>query len=192
MMIRGKLVILCIIFIFIGSLFALSRIQAHASAEAAGMSSENVGPLSAYNNSTLGMCLKYPSAWNKREDNRGAWLEISNESSARIRIESLPNNNNQTLDQFTTARINLTNQQFPGRELLEDNATIIGQNYSGHKIVFSHTEEPSDKKGIRFEESQAWTVNKDRIFVISYFAMANDYDNYLPIIKNIMDSFKPC
>lgn len=191
-MIRGKLAILCLIFVFVSSTFQVSRIQVHASAEAVGISRENGGPFSAYSNSTLGMCIEYPSIWDKIEDNRGAWLKISNDSSAHIRIESLPNENNQTLDQFTIARINLTNQQFPGRELLEDNTTVIGQNYSGHKIVFSHTEEPSDKKGIRFEESQAWTVYKDRIFVISYFTMAKDYDNYLPIVKNIIDSFKPC
>lgn len=191
-MIRGKLVILFLISIFVSSTFQVSRIQDHSPAEAAGMSRGNRGPFSAYSNSTLGMCIEYPSVWNKVEDNRGAWLEISNESTAHIRIESLPNKNNQTLDQFTTARINLTNQQFPGRELIDDNATIIGQNYSGHKIVFSHTEEPSDKKGARFEESQAWTVHKNRIFVISYFTVAKDYENYLPVFQNIIDSFKPC
>jgi hypothetical protein len=137
------------------------------------------------------MCIKYPQNWNKIEDSRGAWLKISNES-AHIRIESLSNKNNQTFDQFTLARINSTQLQFPGRELLNNSATLMGRNYPAHKIVFTYPEDPSDKKGTRFEETQAWTFYNDRYFVISYFTIAKAYNNYLPVFDEIVDSFRPC
>jgi hypothetical protein len=191
-MIRGKLAARCLIFVLIVSVFAVPRMQIHADAEAAGTSGSKGVIFSTYSNSTLGMCFEYPPVWKKIEDSQGAWLKISNESSAHIRVEGLPNKTNQTLDQFTIARINLTKQQFPGREILNDNATLIGQKYPGHRIVFTHTEDPSEKKGLKFEESQAWTAYKDRIFVISYFTMAKLYDNYLPAFQKIIDSFKPC
>lgn len=143
---------------------------------------------STYQNSTFGIRMQYPSDWKKVEDDRGSWFRNTNES-VNVRVESITYQN-QTLDQLRTRQIKLTGQQFPGRVLMESNATTIGDNYPAHKIVFTFPEEPSDLIGTKYKEMQVWTINDSRAYIISYFTTTDAYDNYLPAAQKIIDSFR--
>lgn len=144
--------------------------------------------LNTFQNSILGISIQYPSNWNKVEDDRGAWFKTSNES-AYVRLESI-DNKKQMPAQFSIERINLTKQQFPARELLGENDTTIGSNLTGHQILFKYTEEPSDKKGLQYEQLQVWTIVKVRAYVISYFTRADTFGDYLPVVQRMIESFK--
>ena len=101
---------------------------------------------SPYENSSFGIKMLYPSDWKKIEDFRGSWFRNFNES-VNMRMEIIPSGN-RSLDELTSNQISLIEQQFPRQELIESNATTIGANYTGHKIVFdisSTTPELGDK-----------------------------------------------
>ena len=106
-----------------------------------------------------------------------------------IRVESLPFQN-QTLDQLTTRQINLTAQQFPAQKILQSNATVIGNNYSAHKLLFTFPEEPSDPKGTNLKELQLWMTNNSRAYILSYFTTNDSFDIYLPVIQKMIESFR--
>lgn len=141
-----------------------------------------------YENSTFGIRIQYPSDWKKVEDDRGIWFRTTNES-VNLRVESLAYLN-RTLDNLTKRQINLTAQQFPGQSIIELNSVILRHNYPGHKIVFTYPEEPTDLQAIMYKEMQFWTVRDGRAYIFSYFTTADAYDNYLPLVKKIIDSFE--
>jgi hypothetical protein len=141
-----------------------------------------------YENSSFGMKMDYPADWKKAEDNRGSWFRNGNES-MNIRVESLPFQN-QTLDQLTTRQINLTAQQFPAQKILQSNATVIGNNYSAHKLLFTFPEEPSDPKGTNLKELQLWMTNNSRAYILSYFTTNDSFDIYLPVVQKMIESFR--
>ena len=141
-----------------------------------------------YENSSFGMKMDYPADWKKAEDNRGSWFRNGNES-VNIRLESLPFQN-QTLDQLTTRQINLTVQQFPAQKILKSNATVIGNNYSAHKLLFTFPEEPSDPKGTNLKELQLLMTNNSRAYILSYFTTNDSFDIYLPVVQEMIESFR--
>ena len=115
-------------------------------------------------NFTLGIKIEYPSDWIKVEDYSGSWFRNNNQT-VNVRVESIPYLN-ESLDNLTTQQINLTAQQFPGRQLIDTNGTIIGDNYTAHKIVFTFPEEPADLNGLWYKEIQVWTINAGRAYII--------------------------
>ena len=141
-----------------------------------------------YENFTLGIKIEYPSDWIKVEDYSGSWFRNNNQT-VNVRVESIPYLN-ESLDNLTTQQINLTAQQFPGRQLIDTNGTIIGDNYTAHKIVFTFPEEPADLNGLWYKEIQVWTINAGRAYIISYYTPVYDYDNYLPFAQKMVDSFR--
>jgi hypothetical protein len=175
--------------IFIGSIYLIAQ-DDHQQARAIGSvqivnSSTN---FLKYDNSSFGMSIDYPTGWNKIEDNTGSWFRNSNES-VNVRIEKLPSQN-KTIDELTKNQINLTKNQFPGQVYVESNATTIGNNYTAHKIVFTFPEEPADPKGTRFKEMKVWTVKEDKAYIFSYFTTKDSYDYYLPLILQMIKSFR--
>ena len=143
---------------------------------------------STFKNSSFGIKILYPSDWKKIEDFRGSWFRNSNDS-INVRVESIPYPNGD-LEELSTRQVNLTGQQFPGQVIAELNSTTIGHNYPAYKIVFTFPEEPSDLQGLKYKEMQVWTTEYGRAYILSYFTTADAYDNYLPIIKKIIDSFE--
>ena len=105
-----------------------------------------------------------------------------------MRIEIIPSGN-RSLDELTSNQISLIEQQFPRQELIESNATTIGANYTGHKIVFTFPVQPRNLE-TKLKEMQVWTINGSRAYVISFFTLADAYNNYLPIAEKIIDSFR--
>lgn len=141
-----------------------------------------------YENSTFGIRIQYPSDWKKVEDDRGVWFRTTNES-VNLRVESLAYLN-RTLDNLTKRQINLTAQQFPGRSIVELNSVTLRHNYPGIKIVFTYPEDPEDDlQAIRYKEMQFWTIRDGRAYIFSYFTTADAYDNYLPVVNEIIESF---
>jgi eukaryotic-like serine/threonine-protein kinase len=150
------------------------------------MKDQSPSNFSRYENSSHGIKINYPSNWKRVDDARGTWFRNANES-VNIRVESIPLLN-RSLEKLTIRQINLTKQQFPGLELVESNETIIGNNYTAHRLVFTFPQQPSDLQ--RTKEMQVWTLNGTRGYIISYFAIPDTYDNYLPIVHKIIDSFR--
>lgn len=147
----------------------------------------NAANFSTYENASLGVKIQYPSDWKKIEDSRGSWFRNMNES-VNLRIESLPFLNG-SLDELGIRQINLTEQQFPGQNLIESNETTIGNKYAAHRILFTYPEVPSDLMP-KIKELKVWTINGSRAYIISYFTAIEDYGSYFPLAQKIIDSFR--
>jgi eukaryotic-like serine/threonine-protein kinase len=143
---------------------------------------------SIFENSSFGIKMLYPSDWKKIEDFSGSWFRSSN-GSINVRVESIPYPKG-GLKELTTRQVNLTGQQFPEQTIAELNSTTFGHDYPAGKIVFTFPEDPSDLQGITYKEMQVWTTKYGRAYILSYFTTADAYDNYLPIIKKIINSFE--
>jgi hypothetical protein len=179
--------ILAIILIICISLVTES-VRQHVNATGQLQSVPQIINFSKYENSKFGMSVDYPSLWKIVEDNIGAWFKNTNES-VNVRLENLPIQN-RTMDEVTSSQLNLTRNQFPGQVILESNVTTIGNNYPAYKIVFTFPEDPADLTGTWFKELKAWTIWRDKAYVISFFTTNSSYNNYLSQVTKIIDSFR--
>ena len=140
-----------------------------------------------YENCTFGLKADYPWWWKKIEDPRGVWFRTVNDS-ANVRFESISYPNS-SLDSLVDNQTKLVNQQFPGQVLLESNKTSIGDNYEAYRLVFIFPEVPADLNN-KVKEMQVGTLNSNRAYIVSYFTSLEAYDNYLPIVEKIINSFR--
>lgn len=116
----------------------------------------------------------------------GSWFRNTDES-VNVRVESILALD-VSLEKLTSRQINLIKQQFPGPVLAESNETKNGDNYTAQKMVFTFPQQLSDFQ--RTKEMQVMTINGNLEYIISYFAIPDAYDNYLPIVHKIIDSFR--
>ena len=86
-----------------------------------------------------------------------------------------------TLDEIVNERLS-----DPNSILIESNKTILAAN-PARMILYLHTFEvqPYDLKVM-----EIFIVNGDTKYEISYFAEATKYDNYLPTIQKMINSFE--
>jgi hypothetical protein len=79
-----------------------------------------------------------------------------------------------TLDEYTSMKINSTEDQ-----ILESNSTTLA-NLPAHVTVTGNSV---------LKTMQVWALKGDRVFIILYQA-EEDFQNDLPIAKNMIESFE--
>ena len=151
-----------------------------------------------YENSTYGILMQYPSDWKKVEPGQFSQTNnfniivgyLSPKESASYRsppaalsvwIQNLPNSQSITLDQYSDAQINFIREQ---ASVLESNTiTLKGDNNTlAHRIVYINSE------GQKI--MQVWTIKGDKAYHITYAANETRYNDYLPPVQKMIDSFE--
>jgi len=142
----------------------------------------------SYQDERHGIMLQFPLEWKKFEDSRGSWFRNSNES-VNVRLEAFPYVGD--LDQLAKKYENQTAQQFPGRIGLQSSEAKVGINYTARQFVFDYQEVPYDKSlKSKMKELQLYTIQNHTAFVLTYFTTANEYEYYLPIVQEIVNSVR--
>jgi hypothetical protein len=93
----------------------------------------------------------------------------------------ITHNNNHTLEELTDvkkARVPFTLGQPPP----EENSTILSGN-EARNMSYTNT-----NRGAKI--TQIWTIKGDKAYEIEYSASLNKYDEYLPIIQRMIDTFE--
>ena len=147
---------------------------------------DGMSELLVYDNPNLGFTLEYPSDWIKEESLSfiSPRLSISDEAPESIAVTTEPNLSNLTLEEYSDSSIDILESQFSNYTLIESsNSTLSG--YPAHHIVYTYSLENVDLKNL-----QIWTIADDMVYVLTYGGTTKEFDNSLPVIQNMIDSFE--
>jgi hypothetical protein len=143
--------------------------------------------LTTYENSEKGISILYPSNWLPMEnefgiaffplsfDNQPPGVSILIRPSASITVEELVNN-----------VIKDVSQQVLKFKLIEKNPFSLG-GVNAYNILFTHFDSTTQTE---IQTLQAFTIKNGKDYGITYQASAQDYSTYLPIIKQMIHSFR--
>jgi eukaryotic-like serine/threonine-protein kinase len=139
-----------------------------------------------YDNPNLGFTLEYPSDWMKEESLSfiSPRLSISDKAPESIAVTTEPNLSNLTLEEYSDSSLSVLESQFSNYTLIESsNSTLSG--YPAHQILYTYTLEDVDLKNL-----QIWTIADDIVYVLTYGGTTKEFEDSLPVIQNMIDSFE--
>jgi serine/threonine-protein kinase len=138
-----------------------------------------------YSNPTFGIRTEYPADWGRLDlsflQNDSADIDFyplddpSGSIHIRIQIETIPQAQNMTIEQYSNAKINSTEGQ-----ILESNSTALA-GLPAREIVFTNG---------GLENTQVWTIKDDRVYTITYTAPEEDFQNDLQVAQRLIESFQ--
>ncbi len=145
-----------------------------------------------YHDNTLGIKIDYPTGW-IHELHAGGLVTFlpSLEGNTNtypaglgITVEHLKSKN-MALSEITKIQIkNLTQNHPDFRPLESTDFRLAG--IMAYKIVFTATDSMKHER----KAMQIWTVNGDKVYLITYKAEPGQYSKYLPTIQKMVDSFQ--
>lgn len=142
-----------------------------------------------YENTKLRYSIQYPSTWQKEErlNNFVTFLAPIVDSSqykspAGLGISSLSVSN---VSLKTIVNIHLKNMtnNLKDFQLIESSDTVLADNRPAKKIMFTAMDDEEKKQAL-----QLITKNNDKIYLITYKAYVDKYEQYFPIIQKMLNS----
>jgi len=144
-----------------------------------------------YTNDTYGLKIQYPSNWLKEESHNQTSNDIVKFSApAKAAPASLniiggkPAPQSIPLQTYISASINLLSQSFKNFNLIDSNATTLGDS-PAQKIVY--TAIPAS--GIELKFMQIFTIKDSKSYVITFGTLPIDFSRYLLTVQKMIDSF---
>ena len=154
--------------------------------------SESKIELAQYENLDRGFRVDYPEEWSKQ--NRDDFFAtgvvffspLTNENDrfkerVSVLVENLPRE--MTLEEYTRQSL-AEIKQLSDPDVREAQTIALGKN-EGRQVVYR-----GEENGGPVQRMQAWTVIGDRAYVVTYTAKSEEYDKYLPLVKQTIASFK--
>jgi hypothetical protein len=143
-----------------------------------------------YENTKLKYSIQYPSTWQKEERLNDfvtflAPIEDSShyESPAGLGISSL-SVSNVSLNTITNIHLKNMTNNLKDFQLIESSSdSRLGDNRLAKKIVFTAMDDEEKKQAL-----QLITKNKDKVYLITYKAYLDKYEQYFPIIQKMLTS----
>lgn len=193
--------------IMIGSLssIATSNMLYHilpqeAIAQTTDQRNDNDSKMLAYENSTYGIRMKYPSNWHKAEnlssghDNNSMLVDVVRFSSPSknfsdtfsqsldLKIDNISDIQPMTLAKYANNSIEDLRKDFKIIEL--DRDARLSDN-PAYKLVYTGVEE-----GVNLQAMLILTIKGDKAYILSYNAEPTKFAYYLPTLKKMINSFQ--
>ena len=145
--------------------------------------------LKIYENTKLKYSIQYPSTWQKEERLNDfvtflAPIEDSShyESPAGLGISSL-SVSNVSLNTITNIHLKNMTNNLKDFQLIESSDTRLADNRLAKKIIFTALDGEEKKQAL-----QLITKNNDKVYLITYKAYVDKYEQYFPIIQKMLNS----
>jgi hypothetical protein len=142
-----------------------------------------------YENTKLKYSIQYPSTWQKEERLNDfvtflAPIEDSShyKSPAGLGISSL-SVSNVSLNTITNIHLKNMTNNLKDFQLIESSDTRLADNRLAKKIIFTAMDDEEKKQAL-----QLITKNKDKVYLITYKAYLDKYEQYFPIIQKMLTS----
>jgi eukaryotic-like serine/threonine-protein kinase len=159
-----------------------------------------------YDNNTLGIKISYPSGWTPSLQNESSsfmFLEFLQNmtgsplhqhtplaSFVSLSITNTSDTKIQTMDSLTKQNLNLANHSLPNFQLIESNKSTFGNN-PAYRIVYTFVDPSTISPSTsQFKSMNIWTIKGHNVYTLSYSQPTSEYDRYIPIIQQMVDSFE--
>lgn len=148
--------------------------------------------LSLYENDNLGFRVDYPQSWSKQNRDdflaRGAVFFSPLENDAdqfkeqvSVLVDDLPRD--LSLSEYTKQSL-VEIKQLSDPNIGAAQVVAMGAN-EGRQIIYQ-----GEENGNRVQRMQTWLVNGNRAYVITYTALPESFNDYLPTVEKIIESFE--
>jgi len=152
----------------------------------------------SYNDKDIGFTIRYPLGWTVDQGNRGfsvvRFAPPQNDADVDIRI--IPKGDYKTIEEYGNT-FKQSNNQYKLLNYYKNSSTILSDRQAIRAIYIttfnaSMTEKTYGNNSSNLKEMIVATMVPEResIYAIAYFSDSVTFDNYLPIIEKMIDSFK--
>ena len=142
-----------------------------------------------YENTKLKLSIQYPSTWQKEERLNDFVTFLSPiidsshyKSPAGLGISSL-SVSNVSLNTITNIHLKNMTNNLKDFQLIESSDTRLADNRLAKKIIFTAMDDEEKKQAL-----QLITKNNDKVYLITYKAYVDKYEQYFPIIQKMLNS----
>lgn len=142
-----------------------------------------------YENTKLKLSIQYPSTWQK-EERLNAFVTFLSpivdsshyKSPAGLGISSL-SVSNVSLNTIVNIHLENMTNNLKDFQLIESSDTVLADNRPAKKIIFTAMDDEEKKQAL-----QLITKNNDKVYLITYKAYVDKYEQYFPIIQKMLNS----
>jgi hypothetical protein len=142
-----------------------------------------------YENTKLKFSIQYPSTWQKEERLNDFVTFLSPivdsshyKSPAGLGISSL-RVSDVSLNTIISIHLKNMTNNFKDFQLIESTDTVLADNRPAKKIIFTAIDNEEKKQAL-----QLITKNNDKVYLITYKAYVDKYEQYFPIIQKMLNS----
>jgi hypothetical protein len=142
-----------------------------------------------YENTKLKLSIQYPSTWQKEERLNDFVTFLSPivdssdyKSPAGLGISSL-SVSNVSLNTIVNIHLENITNNLKDFQLIESSDTVLADNRPAKKIIFTAMDDEEKKQAL-----QLITKNNDKVYLITYKAYIDKYEQYFPIIQKMLNS----
>ncbi len=139
-----------------------------------------------------GFRIKYPRSWEKRERIMESIVTFAAPAESpedpfrenvSLTVQDI-SGRDLTLQQYSRSMIEHMRAILPVMNMIESSSARMGS-YPAHRIVYEFRE-----RNVTMRFYQIWTIRGDQVYIFAYTAIVQSYDQYLPIIKDMIKSFE--
>jgi len=148
-----------------------------------------------YVNSTYGIKLQYPSSWDKEENGTRQDTETNvvtfyppatnSNASLDISIDDISDEKGIALAQYASGGISDLKQSLKNFKLVGLSTNNVLSGLPAYKSIYTY----ADQNTI-FKDMEIGAIKGDKAYILTYEAGMNEYEKYLPIIQELINSFQ--
>ena len=148
-----------------------------------------------YVNSTYGIKLQYPSSWDKAENGTRQDTQtdvvtfsppaINSNASLDVTIDDISDEKGIALSQYASDGMSDLKQSLKNFKSVGLTTNNVLAGLPAYKSLYTYV----DGNTI-FKDMEIGAIKGDKVYVLTYEAGMNEYDKYLPIIQELINSFQ--
>ena len=143
------------------------------------------GEFPRYENPNLGISVQHPSDWLLVGESDDKLNFLKDAVAVEIDVDDLDPSDT-TLSDYANERIDDLREDRNDFELIEFEPVTISDGQPAQNAVYSFTGEDGEVINV----IRVWSVYQGKLYSIAYIADSNQYDQYLPIAQQMIDSFE--
>jgi hypothetical protein len=143
------------------------------------------GEFPRYENPNLGISIQHPSDWLLVGESDDKLNFLKDDVAVEIDVDDLDPSDT-TLSDYANERVDDLREDRDDFELIEFEPFTISNGQPAQKAVYSFTGEDGEVINV----IRVWSVYQGKLYGVAYIADSNQYDQYLPIAQQMIDSFE--
>jgi serine/threonine-protein kinase len=148
-----------------------------------------------YVNSTYGIKLQYPSSWDKEENGTKQDTEtdvvtfsppaINSNASLDLSIDDISDEKGIDLARYATSGVSDLKQSLKNFKSLGLATNSVLAGLPAYKSIYTYVDQNTILK-----DMEIGAIKGDKVYILTYEGGINEYDKYLPIIQELINSFQ--
>ena len=138
-----------------------------------------------YENPNLGISVQHPSDWLLVGESDDKLNFLKGDVAVEIDVDDLDPSDT-TLSDYANKRVDELREDRDDFQLIEFEPATISNGQPAQKTVYSFAGEDGKVTNV----IRVWSVYQGKLYSIAYIADSNQYDQYLPIAQQMIDSFE--